>query len=63
MRLREVRRQIFLGIATTVLAVLVLTPIFLGLKLLLDAGLEVVLVTVIAVAVFLGYLLRRETSG
>jgi hypothetical protein len=60
---REFRRQIRFGIATTVLAILVLTPIFFGLKLLLDAGLGVVFVTVIAVAVFLGYLLRRETMG
>ena len=61
--MRLLRRQIRFGIATAVLAVLVLTPIFLGLKLLLDAGLVVVLVTVIATAIFLGYLLRRDTSG
>jgi hypothetical protein len=61
--MHEVRRQILLSIATAGLAVLVLTPVFLGLKLLLDAGLEIVFVTVIAVALFLGYLLRRDTMG
>jgi hypothetical protein len=58
----ELRRQILLTIATTLLAVLVLTPIFFGLKLLLDLGLEVVFASVIAVGLVLGYLLRRETS-
>jgi hypothetical protein len=40
-----------------------LTPIFFALRLLLDAGLGVAFVTVIAVALLLGYALREETTG
>ena len=60
---RILRRQVLLFVATAVMAALVLTPIFFALKLLLDAGLGVVFVTVIASGLFLGYLLRRETAG
>lgn len=59
----EVRRQILLTIATALMAALVLIPIFFALKLLLDMGLEVVFATVIAVGLFVGYLLRRETTS
>jgi len=59
---RILRRQVLLFVATAVMAALVLTPIFFALKLLLDAGLGVVFVTVIAAGLLLGYLLRQETT-
>jgi len=59
---RILRRQIRLFIATAVMAALVLTPIFFALKLLLDAGLGIVFVTVIACGLVLGYFLRQETT-
>ena len=59
--MRILRRQVLLFIATAVMAALVLTPIFLALKLLLDVGLGVVFVTVIAAGLLLGYLLRQDT--
>jgi len=59
---RILRRQVLLFIATAVMAALVLTPIFFALKLLLDAGLGVVFVTVIAAGLLLAYVLRQETT-
>ena len=58
----ERARQVLLFIGTAIMAALVLIPLFVALKLLLDAGLEVVLVTVVACGLLVGYLLRRETS-
>lgn len=59
----ELRRQILLTIATAAVAALILTPIFFGLKLLLDAGLGITFITVVGLAILVGYLLRRETTG
>ena len=58
----ERARQVLLFIGTAIMAAFVLIPLFVALKLLLDAGLEVVLVTVVACGLLVGYLLRRETS-
>ena len=58
----EQARQVILFIGTAVMAALVLLPLFLALKLLLDAGLEVLLVSVVALGLLVGYLLRRETT-
>lgn len=58
----EQTRQVVLFIDTAVMAALVLLPLFLGLKLLLDAGLEVLLVSVVALGLLVGFLLRRETT-
>lgn len=58
----ERTRQVLLFIGTALMAAVVLTPMFIALKLLLDVGLEVVFVTVIVVGVLVAYILRRETS-
>lgn len=58
----ERTRQVLLFVATAVMAAVVLLPLFAALKLLLDAGLEVVFVTVIVAGLLVGYLLRRETN-
>ncbi len=59
----EFRRQVLLTIATAAMAALILAPTFFALKLLLDAGLEVVLVSVVVIWLALAYLLLRETTG
>jgi putative flippase GtrA len=61
--MRRRRRRLLLFIVTAVMAAAVLTPIFFALKLLLDAGLGVAFVTVIAVALLVGYVLRQETTS
>lgn len=58
----EQTRQVILFVATAVMAALVLLPLFLVLKVLLDAGLGVLLVSVVALGLLVGYLLRRETT-
>ncbi len=54
--------EILLGIATAVLAALILVPMFIVLKFLLDMGLEVLLVAVVLFGILVAYLLRRETT-
>jgi hypothetical protein len=58
----EGTRQVLLFLGTAVMAALVLLPLFLVLKFLLDAGLEVLLISVVAVGLLVGYVLRRETN-
>ncbi len=59
----EVTRQAVLTVVTAVMAALILTPTFFAIKLLLDAGLGVLLGAVVAFWLLLAYLLRRETTG
>ncbi|HEU4759560.1 MAG TPA: hypothetical protein VFT91_06205 [Dehalococcoidia bacterium] len=61
--MREILREVALALVTAALAAVVLVPIFLVLKLLLDAGLNVLLPTVVVAGLLLAYLLRRETAG
>lgn len=55
-------RQIILFVGTAVVAAVVLLPLFIALKLLLDAGLEILLVTVVCLGFLVGFVLRRETN-
>lgn len=55
-------RQIILFVGTAVVAAVVLLPLFIALKLLLDAGLEILLVTVVFLGFLVGFVLRRETN-
>jgi len=59
----EILREVALAVITTAIAALILAPTFLILKLLLDAGLEVIFGTVVVFGLLLAYLLRRETTG
>ena len=59
----EILREVVLALITAFLAAVILVPMFLILKLLLDAGLEVVFGTVVVFGLLLAYLLRRETTG
>lgn len=58
----ELSRQVVLAIVTAAVAALILVPTFIVLKLLLDAGLEVVFVVVVVFGFGLVYLLHRETT-
>jgi hypothetical protein len=58
----EFRIQVLLTIATAAMAVLILTPTFFAIKLLLDAGLEFVFGGVVSFGILLGFILRRETT-
>ena len=58
----DLATEILLGIATAVLAAVILVPMFIALKLLLDMGLEVLLVAVVLFGIMVAYLLRRETT-
>lgn len=55
-------RQVILFVGTAVVAAAVLLPLFIALKLLLDAGLEILLVTVVFLGLLVGFVLRRETN-
>lgn len=55
-------RQVILFVGTAVVAAAVLLPLFIALKLLLDAGLEILLVTVVCLGFLVGFVLRRETN-
>lgn len=55
-------RQVILFVGTAVVAAAVLLPLFIALKLLLDAGLEILLVTVVFLGFLVGFVLRRETN-
>ncbi len=61
--MEEILREVVLAVITAVLAAVILVPTFLVLKLLLDAGLEVLFASVVVFGLFLAYLLRRETTG
>jgi hypothetical protein len=57
----ERRRQVALTLITALVAVAILGPIFLGLNMLMEAGLWIMTVSVVVLAFLLGYLLRRDT--
>lgn len=59
--MRELTRQVLLGLLTVVVAAVVLLPLFIALKLLLDMGLEFVAGAVVIFGLLLAYVLRRET--
>jgi hypothetical protein len=61
--MKEVLLEVGLGALTAAVAALVLVPTFVVLKLLLDAGLEVMFPSVIIFGLLLAYILRRETVG
>ena len=61
--MKEVLLEVVLGTLTAGVAALVLVPTFVVLKLLLDAGLEVMFPSVVIFGLLLAYLLRRETVG
>lgn len=58
----EFARQLLLAIVTAGMALVILTPTFFAIKLLLDAGLEFVFVGVVSFGLVLAYILRRETT-
>ncbi len=58
----EVTRQVILTIVTAAMAAVILTPTFFALKLLLDAGLGVVLASVVVVWLLVAYGLWREST-
>ena len=55
--------EVAMGALTAIVAALVLVPIFVVLKLLLDAGLDVLFPSVVAFGLLLAYVLRRATVG
>ncbi len=55
------QRQILLGILTLVIAAAILTPTFLVLNALMDAGLEVAFVAVVVSGIVLAVLLHAQT--
>jgi hypothetical protein len=59
---KEYTRQALLAVATAAVSAVVLLPLFIVLRLLLDAGLAVMLPVVVLVGLTLGYLLYQETS-
>jgi hypothetical protein len=61
--MKEVLLEVVLGTLTAAVAALVLVPTFVVLKLLLDAGLEVMFPSVVVFGLLLAYILRRETVG
>jgi hypothetical protein len=62
--MRQVVRQVVLTAITATLAAGILVPMFLILRLLIDAGIfEVALPAVVGFGILLAYLLRRETAG
>ncbi len=61
--MKEVLLEVVLGTLTAGVAALVLVPTFVVLKLLLDAGLEVMFPSVVVFGLLLAYILRRETVG
>ncbi|HLB38045.1 MAG TPA: hypothetical protein VJL31_15850 [Gemmatimonadales bacterium] len=61
--MKEVLLEVVLGTVTAGVAALVLVPTFVVLKLLLDAGLEVLFPSVVVFGLLLAYILRRETVG
>jgi len=58
----DLATEILLGIATAVLAALILVPMFVVMKLLLDAGLVVLFAVVVSCGVLVAILLRHETT-
>ena len=61
--MKGVLLEVVLGTVTAGVAALVLVPTFVVLKLLLDAGLEVLFPSVVVFGLLLAYILRRETVG
>ncbi len=61
--MKAVLIEVGLGALTAAVAALVLVPTFVVLKLLLDAGLEVMFPSVVIFGLLLAYILRRETVG
>jgi len=61
--MKTVLMEVALGALTAAVAILVLVPTFVVLKLLLDAGLEVMFPSVVVFGLLLAYILRRETVG
>jgi len=59
----EMFEGIGLAILTAVLAAVILVPMFVVVKVLMDLGLDVLLPAVVAFGVLLAYFLRRETVG
>ena len=61
--MKAVLMEVVLGAVTAGVAALVLVPTFVVLKLLLDAGLEVMFPSVVGFGLLLAYILRRATVG
>jgi len=59
----EMFEGIGLAILTAVLAAVILVPIFIVVKVLMDLGLDVLLPSVVVLGLLLAYVLRRETVG
>ena len=55
--------EVGLGVLTALLAAAILVPTFLVVKVLMDIGLGVLLVSVVVLGLLLAYALRRETVG
>ena len=58
----DLATEILLGIATALVTALIMVPMFVVLKLLLDAGLEVLFAVVVSFGVLVAILLRHETT-
>ena len=61
--MKGVLLEVVLGTVTAGVAALVLVPTFVVLKLLLDAGLEVLLPSVVIFGLLLAYVLHRQSAG
>ena len=61
--MKEVLLEVVLGTVTAGVAALVLVPTFVVLKLLLDAGLEVLFPSVVIFGLLLAYVLHRQSAG
>ena len=61
--MRELPREVLLGLLTAVIAAAILTPLFLALQFLMTEGLEFAVVGVISAGLLLAYLMNRETTG
>jgi len=61
--MKGVLLEVVLGTVTAGVAALVLVPTFVVLKLLLDAGLEVLFPSVVIFGLLLAYVLHRQSAG
>jgi hypothetical protein len=59
----EILRGLGLSVLTAALAAVILVPIFIVVKVLMDLGLDVLLPSVVVLGLLLAYVLRRETVG
>lgn len=58
----DLATEILLGIATALVTALIMVPMFVAMKLLLDAGLVVLFAVVVSFGVLVAILLRHETT-